>query len=494
MRGVQPRPQDVPYAGLGMVWPHTGLATAPDVSDPYGPRPFAAHTPPYDFHRGVDVPVAAGAPVYSPISGAVSRSHYSHFHWERSESLAEFTEEDANGLIAPSVDTGDTELDLAWTSNAGVSGTGFADSSKLICGEAVSPDAEDCDVQIELAAVPSDLTAAQAAVGIFLYDPTTGEHAAIEHNGTGVTCLSADSGGAGSSNGQTGGNTDRWLRLFYDNSAGNLLHQQSADGETWTTIQTWASPSWTSGGPDLAVFRFGIYFRKTTTSAVAASGTIPVNFLGCVYPDTIGRFGNWLQVVNANMGLRTLLMHMSHVSVRSGFVRAGQLLGYAGTSGYDTNSGRILAPHIHMEVIRDTDFLYGNDLPVNPLGVGLLPRANVSNNVSVTRTAGELDPYGSNTCHKLAISVTRQDQDFDVNQITLTGNLATRTINFDTRAGMNPADSDDPTHDGVYVEPVAFDESSNSWDVNVYFDNAVVGGTFVSYAVLDTAGTTLASE
>jgi len=52
------------------VWP-TCSAAPPPQSSPFGPRQKASEAFRYDFHRGVDIPQAFGAPVYAPIDGVV---------------------------------------------------------------------------------------------------------------------------------------------------------------------------------------------------------------------------------------------------------------------------------------------------------------------------------------------------------------------------------------------------------------------------------------
>jgi hypothetical protein len=117
-----------------------------------------------------------------------------------------------------------------------------------------------------------------------------------------------------------------------------------------------------------------------------------------------------------------------------------------------------------------------------------MPRANVSNNVSVvSSTANDPDAV---SCNKLAITVTRADQDFDFNEISMTGNLATRTVNFNSRAGLN-ANVDIPKESGVYIVPGAFNAESASYTFDVYFSRAVVGTTVVSAYIKDCNGVTL---
>lgn len=61
----------------GICWPRSGTHTVEDVGDIFGYRPFAAHSPPYDFHRGVDFNWdRAGYPNLSPTNGSIVRWSY----------------------------------------------------------------------------------------------------------------------------------------------------------------------------------------------------------------------------------------------------------------------------------------------------------------------------------------------------------------------------------------------------------------------------------
>lgn len=63
---------------------------------------------------------------------------------------------------------------------------------------------------------------------------------------------------------------------------------------------------------------------------------------------------------------------------------------------------------------------------------------------------------------------------------------------FDTRSGLN-ANVDIPSQGGVYIVPTSFNENSTQQSINVYFNIANVGATFMSYTITDCAGTTIAS-
>jgi hypothetical protein len=189
-------------------------------------------------------------------------------------------------------------------------------------------------------------------------------------------------------------------------------------------------------------------------------------------------------------GKKIPLIHFESLSVRIGApVSPGTKLGYSGKTGGDTYSGRVNSEHAHLEAHRNAKYAYNKDEAVNPADAGYFPRVNVSNNVSVARSTA-LDPAG-NTCWKVVVTVLRADNDFDFNSITLTGDLATRTVNWNTRAGLN-ANNDIPFYDGVYTVPQTFDETSAAYVVWFFFDKAIVGSTFVTGAVFDTSDVQLA--
>jgi murein DD-endopeptidase MepM/ murein hydrolase activator NlpD len=82
-----------------------------------------------------------------------------------------------------------------------------------------------------------------------------------------------------------------------------------------------------------------------------------------------GGYGREVQIAHGG-GIVSLYGHMSEIVAQPGsFVRAGQLIGYVGSSGLSTG------PHLHFEVRQD-----GN--PVNPLGVRLVSAPVVDTNLA----------------------------------------------------------------------------------------------------------------
>jgi murein DD-endopeptidase MepM/ murein hydrolase activator NlpD len=82
-----------------------------------------------------------------------------------------------------------------------------------------------------------------------------------------------------------------------------------------------------------------------------------------------GGYGREVQIAHGG-GIVSLYGHMSEIVAQPGsFVRAGQLIGYVGSSGLSTG------PHLHFEVRQG-----GN--PVNPLGVRLVSAPVVDTNLA----------------------------------------------------------------------------------------------------------------
>jgi hypothetical protein len=461
-----------------MSWPSSPGGSSDTVLDVFGPRPFTPHIATvgydYDFHRGIDVDVDEGEPLYSPVSGAVSRLHYTHFGWQHANHLEQFTQTGLSATITAGV------LRVTCTRDGAASFPSGIDTLQAT-SERIHPEGDDWTLEVELSAAPS----VTGAIGIGLFNAAKSEYIALEYDGTtftrrgvGTTTFTAN-GTTASASGKT------WLRVGYTVATDTFDWLHSTDGTTWTSLGTETSRSFSATGPSMIPT---LYWRSGDTNATPhAIDVVQLNWVDDYL--NIGRFGNWLHLTTPTF--KVVLIHFETLVVRAGdFVSPGTLLGYAGKTGFDARSGRIQSEHCHVEIVPDTQRDYTNTAPVNPLASTYLPRTNVSNNVTASVTTAT-DPDGV-TCWKLAISVARGDQDFDLNAISLTANLATRTVNWDTRSGLN-ADNDIPKQSGVYIVPAAFDGASANYAVDVYFSKAVVGSSLSSWSVLDTAGATLAS-
>lgn len=461
--------------GKGVVWPGSGTSVPDTIGDVMGSRPFIPHIVTvgydYDFHRGVDIPLTTN--FVSPITGAVVRWNESHFGFETASQVAKLTETDTSACLVPS----HTGSALRFTGSR-VGTVTIANAGRLAPPKHRIDLSNDWTIETKFVAAPS----LAGRVGISVHGGS--QYAALEYNGTTVYMHGTDAGGAMTPDATTATvSSITWLRLNYTESTTTLLWLTSTDGETWTTRGTDVGVSFTDAV--IPIWEPRLYYRS-----VDAGGTETVDIGRWNYVDssTVGRFGNWLLICD---GFKTIaLMHFQELTVSLGQrVEAGQIVGAAGSTGFDALNGRVLAKHAHMEWIAQVIYTYSHDYPVNPLGAGLLPRTNVSNNVSVVKTTANDPDAVSST--KLDIRIQRGDQDFDLNQVTCVGGTATRTVNWNTRSGLN-VNNDIPKEAGVYIVAFDFDKNSTEYHVDFYFNTTIIG-SFVSYSILDSAGTTLAS-
>lgn len=470
--------------GKGMVWQDTGLGTASEVRNVFGPRPFAAHISTvgydYDFHRGVDAPGDLDDPSYSPINGSVSRLHFTHFGWQSQAQYNKWTFEDTYfsaefNLISSS---------LALTgSRAGSQSFPDVDYFYNTAGRIIHSGSDDWIVELKLL----NTISITGALGFGVFDTDNNEFVTLEYDGSVFTVSGADADGALFADGTTlSQSAQTWLRIEYSQSIDQVSWKYGTDGDTFSTITSSIGTNFTTEA--IPYFKPIIYWRSKDTDATAQK--VEIENFNWIDDQTIGRFGNWIQITDSDK--RVMLMHFRDIDVDIGdIVSAGQPIGLTGKTGFDTRSGRINSAHVHLEIIEDNEYSYANTDPVNPLKAGYLPRADVGNNITVTRVF-ENDPDGVHS-FKLAVTCSRADQDFDLNEISLTGTSATRSINFDTRDGLN-SDNDIPKNNGVYIVPEDFNGDSASYIVSVYFNTASVGTSFSSAYVKDASGLTLWSE
>lgn len=469
--------------GNGYCWPTTQVGSG-TVRDIFGPRPFASHIPTvgydYDIHRGIDIIAELDDPLYSPMAGAINRLHYTHFWWDDNTQLDQWIETDASSSAVFAISGTALQVTAQRTGSADFP-AGVARISAA--RERVIIQDGDWSIQMEL----SQTIGVTGGIGVGIYDTANEEYVALEYDGSVFTTRGFDSSGSMTNDGFTSSSSDKtWMRIEYSQSVDTLFWRCGTDGESWSDITSEATHDFSD--KLTAVFEPMVYWRSADVDA--SPYDILIDKVEWVDTQTIGRFGNWLSVSNENE--RVLMMHMrSFVGDIGDFVHAGQQIGYVGTTGYDVRSGRILLPHVHVEYLNGNSYFYSNDDPMNPLDPSLLPRANVSNNVSSSVTFNA-DPDGIDSW-KLDIFVSRATEDFDLNQIQLTGSATSRAVNFNTRAGLND-DVDIPVVSGVYIVPQDFDEFDSQYNVALYFHTATVGSTFTAYEIKDTQGTLLDSE
>lgn len=496
----------VPRLGGGYAWPSTGTEELSTIGDVFGMRPFSFHPSGEDMHRGVDT--LNGQPpsnVYSPIDGLVTRKNYTHVDGESDQQINRFTTYTDLGGDFSFINSPSSGFDVALNAVGSAAiyideAFAMADAGAFaydLISTAFGDLKADQHVYLGIASVASIqdmIDNGPENVAGLQYGVAGYEHYLYSFNLTGRAWRRSEPANTGS--GAIAGAPTKYDRIIYEVSEGYTFELWGTNVDPGTSTLALIHDQGLSG--------FTIENRQNMRAFLMfyngnVSENLEFNFSSLGYYDTkgIGRFGNWLQV--ANDAEKFAMMHFSDISVNQGdFVRAGQVLGTTGVTGFDRKSGRILTSnrHIHCEYIDNNEFFYDNEDPKN--WIGLVPRPEGTVQITMTVTDGN-DPYDATPSHVMEVTLYRESVEGDdiepwlLNEFTLTGNTTSRTVNWNTRVGLDPTDNDANTYDGVAVESVAFDTTSDFYRIRYYFEKAVVGSAFVSAAVKDTYGNTLAS-
>lgn len=476
------------YADPGIVWPSSAGYVADVVGDPFGERTFAAHTSGIDFHRGYDTldnqdgpgqPAdSGGMPVYAPRNGCIIRRYYGHFSWFDANNMSQCTELDPSSKATFSASGG--VLTITGKNNGTVT---FANLAKLYKTQTFQNATADNDWLIMFQLTSTVSLTGELVLGIGSL--STAQYALLYYNGSKFTVKGVDADGTMAADGtNTSPSATRWGRVRWSVADAKLYWDYSTDGTTWTNIASEGSINW---GTTVDF----VSFIGWNPAASGSDDTVGVSYSGGGDSSSINRFGNWLELSGDDA--KWVMMHFRDFLVNVGdVVRAGQQIGITGRTGFDIKSGTIIQNHLHTEYIPNNGHSYSNDDPLNPLGATILPRASTTPSVSVVRDTA-FDPYtGLVDCHRITVTVTRgTDNNFQINEFRIVGNTTSRTLNWNTRSGLDPADQDANNYLGRYFEPLAFDEGSSTYVFKYYASKAVVGSTWVSGYVKDTDGNTV---
>ena len=474
-------------ASCAMVYPTTGTATPVALDDVFGFRRFLRHASDLDLHRGVDWAGTKDDAVYSPIDGAIVRLNYTHFHFGAAAELALFTAQDESGHTTT---LATDALQIAH----GASATTF--DTTIDCPRRERKVTEDGDVEIRCLIDPGEVADGDE-VGIYLIDDADAT--------TWCKCYFTSTGGteqAGHSFRDGGAVTDEvesaahatriHLRIDWTQSDGSYTAYHSADGNTWNTIGTGTA---TSADQPLV----GMY---VASAGAAVTGRFDwFQFLNDEAAS--GRFGNYVEIVCMSPIAQgspacVWLMHLNRVDVSQGdVIKAGAQVGTMGNTGFDSTSGNIITQHVHMEwevepaALANSIRLYDNDRPVNPMHPSLMPRVDNAKNLRVAISEDGTD-------YIFEVKVRRSgkgaQENFDANSFAFDDGVTTKTINWDTRAGLDPADHDAADYDGVAFAVADSFDSTYTWHTVTW---SCAKATFTegqpTLTVKDSAGTTIAA-
>jgi murein DD-endopeptidase MepM/ murein hydrolase activator NlpD len=146
-------------------------------------------------------------------------------------------------------------------------------------------------------------------------------------------------------------------------------------------------------------------------------------------------------------------------------------IGFMGKSGVD-----IYTVHLHFELYKNlNDTLINKDKAKN--AIEILPYTNSNSYVVDFLTSG--DSSG------VEVSVPETELDFD--GLTIYGSLASRTIRFNSRVGIDPNNNDNPNYNNVFIDPIRFVGDSSTKRIRFWTKNNVIG-TIDSIKLYDVKG------
>ena len=357
-----------------LVWAQSADATTEAVRSPYGPRYFESHvaTTGYasDFHRGCDLPFSAGRSGPRRGRRADLRLSHTQYGFETAAQLNAWSQVNSDATFTQ---TG-TVLHIAGNR---VGANTFAQSTKFIVGtEAIDIAAAGSgistpfgwEIRFNPATVPS---IAGGVVGFGFYDPRLTEYVALEYDGTTLTARGIQAAGTLSVDGTTATASPPWLRIDVH---GTPRHDRVAVRDRQPDHDEHDLDDGRDQGerrvhqPRMArVVARGVLAAAPTRmrrSRAAMSASSAGTARTCP-AEAIGRFGNWVQILSP--AGKVIQMHMQDLAVKLGdIVEAGQVIGYAGNTGYDARSGPVIGTHNHVECTSLTGFFYSDsDAPTS---------------------------------------------------------------------------------------------------------------------------------
>ncbi|NLH62343.1 MAG: M23 family metallopeptidase [Ignavibacteriales bacterium] len=187
--------------------------------------------------------------------------------------------------------------------------------------------------------------------------------------------------------------------------------------------------------------RAGVIVRKEDSTQTAGT--------------SLQRFGNWIlvRIDSANGQVRhNAYLHLNgfHRFNVGDTITTLDTIGFMGKSGYEINT-----VHLHFELYRNLNgTAIDKDKARNP--VELLPYEDINQYTVTFSTRND----------STAVTVTVHETELDFDGLILYGKLKTKSISFNSRIGIDPADNDNPWYNEVFIEPETFLQSSVNQRIN----------------------------
>jgi len=485
------RPPVRPVGSLAVVYPSSGTSTPPNVGDFFGGRVFDrdgdGFEDDFDFHRGVDMSGAIGDIAYAPAGGARLRYYQGHYYYKRDSQLVDWPLVSGTGGTLAIVTPG--------TGPARASGEGahaWRMTHRLVAND---------DWVFDLA-VPASASwdpGGKTIVGLrcvplVTYHPSSTEFVQIRYDGTTVYC-DAENAAAETKATTFAVSGVRWLRIEYASGTARWRTAPDEHGNNFTLHDSLVS-TFTGAGSG-ATWALDLLAE---IQVGASPATIEIEFAGGADSTTVPRFGNWVRIATGTATWSVFhLDELDPAIIERATVEAGQVLGYAGRTGFDytsgTSGGRVRTLRCHSEVQDGTSYTHDSDDSQNPLavGAGRYPRPDSANICNVVRDLAN-DPNGSAST-RLTVTLPRNVDGTiaALDRIEYAGSLGSHTIDYQSRTGLDPVNPDNPDYQGVYQVPQPFNSASVEYEIEIYYET-VTWGTFVQYRIYDTDGTLLAQE
>ncbi|MBW7888159.1 MAG: T9SS type A sorting domain-containing protein [Bacteroidetes bacterium] len=194
------------------------------------------------------------------------------------------------------------------------------------------------------------------------------------------------------------------------------------------------------------------------------------------------RFGNWMLIkIDSSDGTvrHNAYLHLNafHKFGIGDTVSTRDTVGFMGKSGYQINT-----IHSHVELYKNLNGVaIDKDKAVNPMEV--LPYVN-TDNYTASIVAQAESSY---------VIFETPNTEIDFNEIIINGSNSSRTINFNSRTGIDPSNNDNPNYNNVFIDPDSFTKDSSIQRIRFWIKNSEIGA-IQSAVITDVKGNSINVE